>query len=407
MTVNYRLGLFGWLRSDGLGTSGNEGLGDQRAALDWVAREISGFGGDPGNVTLLGESAGAISIAAHLAGGSAGGRPFRRAILQSGAHHLLLGRSAADRTCQRVLDHLGRPSPAELRKLTAADLLAAQDAATPRAAGIFYGALRDGDLVPADPLGALRSGAAAGVDLLIGSNRDEMGFFWGRDPDFDRVDGDRLRAIAAQWAPDQGAADTLVDAYRRARAGRGESTDERALALAIASDATFRRGALELADAQAAHATVHTYLFDWPSPLHDGLVGAAHLLETPFVFGTHHHPTVAAFTGARSARRRRAVRHDDGRVDRLRPRRPTRAGPPTTPSVGRRWCSASGATSSTIPSARSAGPGDWSRAVIPGVPATDRRDQAGTASGARWATRGMTSVAMSSIERRHGSGSSE
>ena len=305
VTVNYRLGLFGWLRSEALGTSGNEGLEDQRAALDWVTREIAAFGGDPDEVTLFGESAGAISIAAHLASGPAagpaghpGGRRFRRAVLQSGAHHLLLGRSAADRTCTRVLDDLGGPTADDLRSLGAGELLAVQDRATPRAAGIFYGALRDGALVATGPLAALRGGVAAGIDLLIGSNRDEMGFFWGRDPGFDQVEPARLRSIARQWSPDEAGADALIDAYRRARTARGEPTDDRALAVAIGTDATFRRGALELADAQIDHATVHTYLFDWPSPLHDGRVGAAHLLETPFVFGTHHDPTVADFAGA-------------------------------------------------------------------------------------------------------------
>jgi para-nitrobenzyl esterase len=158
VTVNYRLGAFGWLRAPELGATGNEGLLDQLAALDWVQREIAHFGGDPGNVTVFGESAGAASIAAMLSG--PGSKPFRRAILQSGAHNLIHSTGRAQEAAERLAAELSAEA-ASWRALPADAVLAAQNAATPRSAGIFYAPVADGDAVPAEPLGAIAAGSAS------------------------------------------------------------------------------------------------------------------------------------------------------------------------------------------------------------------------------------------------------
>ena len=295
--VNYRLGLFGWLRNPSLGTTGNEGLADQWAALEWVRANIAAFGGDPANVTVFGESAGATSIAAHLCPppGVVRRRPFDRAILQSGGHHLIITRSAAERANERVMEHLGNPSEAELYALSAQELIAAQDAATPRSAGVFYGPLRDGVVVAVDTVDVLTNGSAAGVPLLVGSNREEMGFFWGRNPDFDVVDDFVLNALIGKIAGAN--QNRIVEGYRAARAARGEPVDLRSLAVAISSDGTFRNGVDQLGVTQAAHAPVWCYLFQWRSPLYEGLIGAAHVLDVPFVLGNHRQPACADFVG--------------------------------------------------------------------------------------------------------------
>lgn len=289
VSINYRLGVLGWLRCPAIGATGNEALADQRAALDWVQREIAGFGGDPGNVTVFGESAGATSIATHLAAGATGG--FARAVLQSGSYNLVSSVAEADDTAGRVLSHLGVPAE-KLRELPVEALMAAQDAATPRSGGVFYRPVTDGGLVPDDPGGVLAAGL--GVPVLCGTNRHEMGFFWGRDERFDQVTDDQLRSLVGRWHEHP---DDVVSTYRRARTLSKEPVGNRDLAIAIGSDWTFRAASAAVAGWQAASGPAHMYRFDWESPLFDGLIGAAHVLEVPFVFGTYDHPTIAGFTG--------------------------------------------------------------------------------------------------------------
>ncbi len=294
VSVNYRLGIFGWLRAGELGADGNQGLADQSAALAWVQREISAFGGDPDNVTLFGESAGAASIALHLAAHrpSSGSAPYRRAVLQSGSFNLVSSIAEAEDTAGRVLRHLG-VSAATLRELPTAALRAAQDEATPRSGGVFYRPVADGDRVPVDPAATLaRQGPP--VAVLCGTNRHEMGFFWGREERFDTLEDAFVLALAARWHHDP---EALVATYRSARAGRGEPVDNRAVAVAIGTDWTFRAASMALAGWQAGRAGAHAYRLDWCSPLYDGLVGAAHVLDVPLVFGTFDHHTVAQFSG--------------------------------------------------------------------------------------------------------------
>jgi hypothetical protein len=130
VTINYRLGALGFLRlrdrfGERLPASGNEGLLDQVAALEWVRDEIAAFGGDPGNVTIFGESAGAMSCATLLGVPRARGL-FHRAILQSGAANFLWPPDTAGRVADQLLADLAVGSPEELRALPAARLLAAQ-----------------------------------------------------------------------------------------------------------------------------------------------------------------------------------------------------------------------------------------------------------------------------------------
>lgn len=294
VTVNYRLGVFGWLRAPEIGADGNQGLADQAAALAWVQREIATFGGDPGNVTVFGESAGAASIALHLAGHrpASGPPPFRRAVLQSGSFNLVSSVAEAEHTAALVLGHLG-VSAAALRELPTAALVEAQDAATPRSGGVFYRPVADGDRVPLDPAASLADHGSP-VPVLCGTNRHEMGFFWGREERFDTVSDAFLAALVGRWHHDP---DRLIGAYRSARAARGDRTDNRSVAVAIGTDWTFRAASMGLAGWQAGRAGAHAYRLDWCSPLYDGLVGAAHVLDVPLVFGTYDDPTVAGFTG--------------------------------------------------------------------------------------------------------------
>ncbi len=130
VTINYRLGALGFLRlrerfGGRLPATGNEGLLDQIAALEWVRDEIEAFGGDPDRVTIFGESAGAMSCATLLAVPRARGL-FHRAILQSGAANFVWPREVAARVADHVLDELGVTSAEALRRLAPERILEVQ-----------------------------------------------------------------------------------------------------------------------------------------------------------------------------------------------------------------------------------------------------------------------------------------
>ena len=170
VTINYRLGVFGYLAHPALtreaGQSGGYGLMDQQAALHWVQRNIGAFGGDPRQVTIGGESAGGWSVCAHLsAPGSRG--TFTRAIMQSGscATQTL---TQAETTGTTVATAAGCPdgTAACLRAKSTGHLLDA-------AAGASFLMVRGVPALPEDPDTAVREGGFARVPIMIGANRDE------------------------------------------------------------------------------------------------------------------------------------------------------------------------------------------------------------------------------------------
>jgi para-nitrobenzyl esterase len=309
VTINYRLGIFGFLRGrsecgEAFDASGNEALLDQVAALEWVRAEIAAFGGDPANVTVFGASAGAASIAMLLSSGRARGL-FHRAILQSGSANLRTTPARAADITRAVLTSLAlTPETAgRLREVPAEALAHAQQAATPRTgAGTPYMPVADGDLIPVDPFAAIADGSTRGIPVLIGTNRDEMRLFGLMDPALQGVTAESLIARLAQGGRSEERASELVAEYRDARAPRGEPIAPADLLHAINSDATFRLPAIRLAEAQARHAqATYSYLFTWPSPWEGGRLGSCHALEGPFVFGTHSLPGVSHFAGTGQA----------------------------------------------------------------------------------------------------------
>lgn len=291
VTINYRLGLFGFLHTkslcgDALPATGNEAILDQVAALRWVRDEIAAFGGDPENVTVFGESAGSISIAALLGAPAARGL-FRRAIMQSGSANLLRPAEEASAVAQRVLDHLG-VQPAEaarLRELPADALLKAQNEATPRTGGVAYSPVIDGDVIPRSPFEAVAAGEAAGIDILIGTTADEMKLFAFLEPALFQLDEAGLLERANALTGGRGA--EAVALYRAGRERRGEPVTPFEVYEAIATDAAMRVPAMKLAELQAPQAAVYAYLFTHRSPLAGGVLGACHAIDLPFVFGSY------------------------------------------------------------------------------------------------------------------------
>lgn len=298
VTINYRLGVLGFLALDEvtggrIPATGIEGLLDQVSALCWVRDNVAAFGGDPDNVTVFGESAGGMSIGCLLTMPAARGL-FHKAILQSGS--IVPPADLDAETPSRLMKALG-VDPADgdglmalpFEKLLAADLRLRMKMAGPgepmRLTVTAPGP--DGTNLPLSPLDAMRQGAAAPVPLLVGTNLEEYKLFALMDPDTGKLDeamaAERLRFfLGSTYDPG------LVEAYRRAKARRGDDATPSELLSAIVGDFMFRRPALAIVESwQRRGLPAYNYLFTWKSPALNGALGACHGLELGFVFGTH------------------------------------------------------------------------------------------------------------------------
>lgn len=293
VTLNYRLGAFGFCElghlDPGYAGSGNVGLLDQVAALEWVRDHISAFGGDPAQVTVFGESAGAMSIAALLAMPRAKGL-FHRAVLQSGAASAPRSIDHAVADTAEFMAAVGVDSVEDLVRAEPAQLLAAHAAiaagriADPEAviertgtplAFLAFRPVADGQELPTDVLGAIAEGSAADIPLLVGTTSEEWKLFALMRPG--PVDDDEWlqRAKLVTDEPD-----AALAAYRVEHPD-ASSAD---LECALLTDLVFRIPAVQLIEAQLPHAPVHQYLWSWASPAFGGLIGASHAIELPFVF---------------------------------------------------------------------------------------------------------------------------
>jgi para-nitrobenzyl esterase len=290
VTINYRLAAEGFLYL-GDGTA-NLGLLDQIAALEWVQANIAAFGGDPAKVTVAGQSAGAMSITALMAMPRARGL-FRQAVTQSGAAAQTLTADTALGVGSMLAKSLGvtptREALSEVpveRLARAASTILEELQADPDPArwgrlapGILpFGPVIDGDTLPVHPLDALAGGAAPGVRLLTGSNREELRQVFVPAGTIDAVDEPALAAAAGAY----GAPDGTVELYRAARPGAGSGD----LLAAVLTDCFIRVPAIRVAEARVAAGEAGTwmYRFDHRSPSFGGRLGAAHAVEIPYVF---------------------------------------------------------------------------------------------------------------------------
>jgi para-nitrobenzyl esterase len=286
ITVNHRLNVFGYLYLAELGgekyaNASNVGMLDLVSALEWVRDNVSAFGGDPGNVTLFGQSGGAGKISALMAMPAAKGL-FHRAIVESGS--AVKGKTRAEATmwAEQFLQRLGLKAGQidQLQKLPAEQLVAAMGSGGANPLGAL-GPVVDGRTLPANPFDPAAPDLSASVPLLTGTVETEVTF--NRTQELDAIDDATLRARVKQILRTNDAeADRLIAVYRKGRPGIGNIDVE----LILASDATFRAGVLTQAErkAQQAAAPVYMYYFTWRSPVRDGKLKAFHTLELPFVF---------------------------------------------------------------------------------------------------------------------------
>ncbi len=299
VTPNYRLGALGFLAHPALAAedpahpvSGNYGVMDQRLALQWVHDNIARFGGDPENVTLFGESAGAISTCLHMVSPASSGL-FQRLITESGTCHLVTvpgrdpGTPAEDSAEERGLRLAREVGCGEgdvlacLRGKTPDELLAASgspmDLMRPH---VPFGPSVDGEVLPAPPAQLLKEGRYTKVPMLVGTNEDEGSLFTFRA----KLDTpEQYEAAVKVRSPDK--ADALLKLYPVK-----EHTSPKAAYNHMLRDALFLCPTRELARTVTAHGQpVYLYQFTYaPSRTFNafmGITGAFHAAELPFVFG--------------------------------------------------------------------------------------------------------------------------
>jgi para-nitrobenzyl esterase len=286
VTANYRIGPLGYLYLPELGVE-NLGVQDQCAVLAWVERNIAGFGGDPDDVTVGGQSAGAFS-SLYLAVSPLTGPLVKRVIAQSGPFGL------APQSPAEAADHARRF--VEILGLSGSENLLAGLRAVPverllRAYGELAGELsRPGNVAPpmypivgasAMPVTwqrALSNGRLDGKQLLIGTTRNEMTSFFAFDPHIQAITASQSRELVAAQV------DGGADRYDRAAARRPNAAPSEVLA-EIETEIVFRDGTLAVADHQAAagHAT-YVYQFDYAPADDPAHIGSAHCVELPFFF---------------------------------------------------------------------------------------------------------------------------
>jgi para-nitrobenzyl esterase len=294
VSLNYRLSSFGFLRlkevtGGRIAASGNEGLLDQIAALQWVKRNIAAFGGDPDDITVFGESAGAMSTGCLLAMPAAKGL-FKKAILQSGAN-TAKSLDQAVNLAEQFLGILG-VAPADataLRKVPVEVLLSAQQELSARMLklkirGAILKPVIDGDVLPQYPIDAVKNGSARGITLIAGSNLDESRLLTMGEKNLANMDEAGLLRRLGRILPEIDVAG-LLERYRQARAQRGASVTPSEIFLAAQTDLQFRIPAIRLVEAQCSqNQTAYNYLFTWKSAVER--LGACHALDVGFVFGT-------------------------------------------------------------------------------------------------------------------------
>ena len=312
VSVNHRLNIFGFLHLADIGGeawahSGNTGVFDLVAALHWVRDNIERFGGDPGNVTIFGESGGGGKVSVLLAMPAAQGL-FHRAIIQSGAAIRVSTRERANALAEAVLNQLGieRDECERVQTVPAEKLLAAIAPAS-RAVGrsrwplldrYDFGPVVDGNDLPQHPADPGTPPTADAIPLMIGGTREESAFFLAND---DAVwNGilteselrERVAAVAG------GETDALLAAYRSAMPQA--SPGDRLIAALTGSNFWIRTVLLAERYAARPRAAVYVYSLDWQSPSHGGRIKAHHAMDLPFVFSnTDVADTTAGAPGAR------------------------------------------------------------------------------------------------------------
>ena len=285
VSVNHRLNIFGYLYLADAGgekyaDSGNAGLLDVVAVLEWVRDNIARFGGNPGNVTIFGQSGGGLKISTLLAMPPAKGL-FHKAIIESGSALKGIPREEAHKTTERILAKLGLQATQvdELQKLPVERLLSAIDTrgSAPGTAPFNLAPVVDGRALPRDPFDPSAPDISADVPLIIGSVNTEGTFFAPPDSPLFTLDEAGMRTrLASRFGE---ATDKLIELYRN------ETPNASPSQIYFLINA-FPSAAITQAERKFAQgkAPVFMYLFTWETPVEGGKRHSPHTVELPFVF---------------------------------------------------------------------------------------------------------------------------
>jgi para-nitrobenzyl esterase len=312
VATNHRLGLLGYLYLDELGGeeyagSGNRGMQDIVAGLEWVGKNIERFGGDPRNVMIFGESGGGAKTCC-LYSMPAAAPYFNKASIESGPTLRVLTPEAAQATTDRVLSELGisRQQWRKILDVPAADLLALQmklsvppgpeafgDRRGIRPGALGFAPMVDGKTIPNHPFEPVAPAISRDKPLLVGYNQDEYAFFgwFSNDVGMFRLDEAGLRERLASDLPDY---EKALAVYRASRP-QASATD---LYVAIRSAQFAAAGSIVIAERKLAQgrAPVYAYIFDYKvetvMPGTDHALGAMHALEIPFKFNNVEGPGI-------------------------------------------------------------------------------------------------------------------
>ncbi len=288
VTVNHRLNVFGYLYlgekfGPEFAMSGNLGNLDLIASLQWVKDNIAAFGGDPDNVTIMGESGGGSKVSHLLAMPGAEGL-FHKAIIQSGPGVTSGKKDEAAALADDLLAELGVDTIAELRAVPAEDVLNAGRAVlASRRGGLMgganFGPIVDGAALPRDPFVPAAPEQSRDIPVMIGWNKDETTIFTAAQPWFGTLTDAQLDAMAPMFGGEDGPA--LIANYREL-----EPDYSPTYVANRAMSARFVYGSYVLADQKARQggAPVYMYWLTQETPVNGGILKAPHTLDIPFMF---------------------------------------------------------------------------------------------------------------------------
>jgi para-nitrobenzyl esterase len=287
VTINHRLNLFGFLHLAGVAEAGsdlvaNAGMLDCIAALEWVRDNIAGFGGDPGNVTIFGQSGGGMKVTTLMAMPAAKGL-FHRVIAQSGFAVSAASLEQATAITRDVLSSLGAEGASldALRAMPAENLVSLLETRPDLVFGL--GPVVDGDALPGGPFSPSAPTQSADVPMMLGTTETEIVFlsFAPLDP----IDDDELHAQLMRYTT-LGDEDltSLIAAYRAEYPGH----DNTYLYHVLGSDWLLGADGVTVAERQAAQggAPVYAYYFTKHTPVRGGKLRSPHTLDIPYVFDT-------------------------------------------------------------------------------------------------------------------------
>ena len=293
-SINYRIGMLGFLYLEDFGAefkgSGSNGIRDQVMALRWIKNNIARFGGDPENITIMGESAGAQSVFALIGLPQAKGL-FQKGIAESGTINAFRTKEEAAALTKQFMRIANVTDVAGLRKLKPAEVIDAQVRLASEVgpmASRMCAPVVDGTVIPKDLLAAIQDGAAAGISLLNGTVHDEYCYWIGYYPVLKTKPLSQFLAENTWVARNLGdQKQGVLDFYKKKYPMPGPDKSSVSSSVAFVTDLQFLMQHIRVSEAQEKHAKVWMYRFDWKSQVpNKEYLNACHAIEVPFVLNT-------------------------------------------------------------------------------------------------------------------------